>query len=314
MNHPDVYEDLFYGGRDVATQRKMRNDYGLDDFGLDFRELVAAADPHVSLVEVLSGPAMRTERTPGYRYRAAADDYYFYLCQGFHVSPSVGHDNHYPTWGDATDARMGVYAEELSADGLFDAFEANRTFATEDLDLAVDLVVNGTHRMGDAAGSAAGDPLVFEVVLADPSDPGGATVELYSGFVEPQAGTFTRVTQRDGLRETVQIGGGEHARFEGYLSSGDPEFYYVVVEQEDGDRAWSAPVWVNHPRGAALHPLAVAPKGPAFVWTRNASQWYHEPTCKATASIKPENLVSGPTPPEGRQQHACQPARTEPEP
>ncbi len=316
LNHPDAYEDLFYAGQDLGTKKKMRNDYGLDDVGLDFGRLVAEADGHVALIELLSGPAMRTERTPNYRYRAAADDYYFYLCQGFHVSPSVGHDNHYPTWGDTTDARMGVYAEGLTTERLFDAFEANRTFATEDLDLSLDLVLNGAERMGATVDLPAGAALAFEVHLADPSDDGTTFVSLVGGFVEPQAGTFTRLTERDGLRETVEVAAGERARFDGHLSSGDPEFYYVVVEQEDGDRAWSAPIWLGHPRhGQELPAAPDAPPAPdPFVWTRNASPWYHERACKAAASIKPENLESGTVAPAGRQKHACQLPATSPEP
>ena len=39
-------------------------------------------------------------------------------------------------------------------------------------------------------------------------------------------------------------------QFDDYVASGPnvPEFFYVRVTQGDGDRAWSAPIWLNHPR------------------------------------------------------------------
>ncbi|MDI1337503.1 MAG: hypothetical protein PSU94_15075 [Lacunisphaera sp.] len=131
LNHPDVQADLFYGGADPKVKKTMFNDYGFDEFGQDFSEIVAAGGKYVVLLELLSGPAMQKQANPNFRYPDPHEnDYYFYLSQGFHISPSAGQDNHYKTWGLSSSARMGVLATALTQNALFEAFRANRTFVT----------------------------------------------------------------------------------------------------------------------------------------------------------------------------------------
>jgi hypothetical protein len=253
MNHPDVHDDLFFGGSNPQTIAKMFNDYGFDDHGEDFAQLVVAADPFVSLVEVLTGPAFATAPRDPFHYgssRMRERDYYFYLVQGFHLSPSVGHDNHFVTFGDATPARMGVLAQALTADGLLDAMAANRTFATEDQDLELLLFGNG-EVMGATLTLDPNAPIELVARVRDPSDSGTEyEVELLYGDVQPASDRQSLVEwhPRDGEQDAVTFVGDGEVAFDGFLASGAPEFFYVRVQQADGDRAWSAPIWLNHDR------------------------------------------------------------------
>lgn len=250
LNHPNVQADFFYAGSKASERRKMFNDYGFDDLGFEFEELVRASDRYVSLIEVLSGPsATKDKKFASHSYKDHGNDYYYYLTQGFHISPSVGHDNHYKHWGDKSPARMGVVADSLTREDLYEAMRENRTFATEDSDLNVSISINGT-AMGGVESVDAGDDLIIVTTVSDPSDSGESyEVTLIYGTVEPQdLDTLEKWTETDGEQEMVERDGDGTVAFEGYVSSGVPEFFYVVVEQEDGDRAWSAPVWINHPR------------------------------------------------------------------
>lgn len=252
MNHPDIHRDLFYRGQDQDVLDDMFNDYGFDEFGEDFGALVAAADPLISLIEVLTGPAKDDEIHPSFHYpsRLVHDaDYYYYLIQGFHLSPSVGQDNHFETWGDSTPARMGVFASELTRDGLMTAMRSNRTFATEDPDLRAELAVNG-QPMGSVLTLAAGAPLDITVEVADESEPGASyVVELFYGDVAPQRrATLVKFVPEDGFAESFSFDGDGVLTFDEFLASGKPEFFFALVTQGDGDRAWTAPVWINHPR------------------------------------------------------------------
>jgi len=307
MNHPDVHGDLFYQGQDRKKKRNMFNDYGLDDYGLDFSTLIRETGRFVSMIELLSGPAMKRARVAGFSYGAHENDYYYYLTQGFHISPSAGHDNHYETWGDTTDARTGVYAAELTAAGLLEAFRQNRTFATEDKDLALGFSING-QPMGSVLTLAAEAELVIRATASDPTD-GNTTydVKLVRGQIAPQReGAFQKLVDDDGEADRGTIGSGGSLEFRGHVASGGPEFFYVKVVQGDGDRAWSAPVWINHPRAGGG---GATPAPTLFVWTRNPqSTVYHRPDCKAVRQIKPENLVQGAQPPARRTLHACVPA------
>jgi hypothetical protein len=298
LNHPDVHADLFYEGQSAKERKKMYNDYGFDDFGENFANLVAAADKFVHLIEVLSGPqATKDTRFDSYRYEDHGNDYCFYLIQGFHISPSVGHDDHYRHWGNKSPARMGVYAESLTKASLFEAIRLNRTFATEDSDLALKFSVNG-NPMGSTLTLATDTPLAFRVEVKDGGQ-ADTTYEatLISGTIHPQTRqTLRKYVEKDGKRDTKSANQAGIVSFEGHLVSGEPEFYYVLVEQSDGNRAWSAPVWINHGQGQAVS---------GFVWTSGNSSYYHKPGCVAAANIKAANLVQGLTPPSNRQLHDC---------
>ena len=88
--------------------------------------------------------------------------------------------------------------------------------------------------------------------------------------------------------------------FEGYPVTGSPEFYYAVVEASDDNRAWSAPIWINHPRNYGDDSTVV------FVWTKSSrSKVYHKICCKTANRINEMNKVTGPIPPTGRRLHSC---------
>lgn len=312
LNHPDVQADLFYAGQDKDTLKAMFNDYGFDDFGGDFRELVAAAEKYVVLIELLSGPAMAKNANPAYHYDDPhEDDYYFYLTQGFHLSPSAGQDNHYKTWGVSSSARMGVLASDLTQTALFEAMRANRTFASEDKNLSVKLLVNDA-LMGSCLELPAGADLNISVLLSDEDEPNADyAVTLVHGAVAPQQrSNLSRRLVRDGETGTGARSGNGAVTFDASVS-GQPEFFYVRVKQEGVDRAWSAPVWINHPRAGA----AVASAQDGWVWTASSSSTvYHHDWCKVAGTIAPQNRRSGTTPPANRTLHNCQRAEPPPEP
>lgn len=253
INHPNIHLDYFYRGSQARVIRKMFNDLGFDDYGEDFADLVAAADPFLVLIEMLTGPAFATEALGSVRYDHHENDYYYYLVQGFHISPSVGHDNHFATWGDATTARMGVFASELTQAALFGAMRANRTFASEDDDLSIEFLINN-EPMGSTIDVAEGQTLNIILRVEDPTEPDTSyVVDLIYGDVEQQdRNSLEKWVAADGLTETWTFEGDGELLFDQYLASGVPEFFYVRVRQGDDDRTWSAPIWINHPRTYAV--------------------------------------------------------------
>ena len=208
------------------------------------------------LIELLSGPAMLKKPNPILRYGSNNHErgWAYYLAQGFHISPAVGHDSHYPVWGDAPRARMGVYASELTEEEIYAALRANRTFATEDEDLRVDFRVNGAH-MGSVLVLEEERSLEFAVSLDDPTEVDEEyEVTLLRGEVSPQHdGRIKKLNLADAVVARVSVGEGTTV-IGTATASGRPEFFYVRVRQTgDGDRAWSAPIWVNHPRNYPLN-------------------------------------------------------------
>lgn len=301
LNHPDVHLDLFYAGSNEDTQENMNNDYGIDggDLGPHFSSLVQASDPFVALIEVLSGPAMAEQRQAPYHYEETHEnDYYFYLTQGFHISPSAGQDNHYPTWGTATDARTGVLCSSLTKQGLLEAMRRNRTFATEDKNLDLRFSANG-NLMGSTLVLAANGDVKFEVALQDPDDSTtDYEIRLYHGLVDPK--TRSQVPNwklKDGFEDKYTLHGNGMLTIPDYVASGDHEFFFVKVAQEDGDRAWSAPIWIRPSAADAPTTPESAAAADAFVWAADSTV-YHRPDCSSVPRIA--NPLRGPTPPAGR--------------
>ncbi len=306
LNHPEVHNDLFYKGNDEGTKDHMFNDYGIDpgDLGPHFKNMVAALDPYVDLIEILSGPAMAKTRQASYRYSANENDYYFYLKQGFHISPSAGQDNHYPTWGMVTDARTGVVCSSLSEVELYKAFRANRTFATEDKNLSVILRINDKI-MGSSITATDGSDLKIEVQVKDEDEPDAKyAVYLYSGQVNAEMSTSaTDWKAQDGQMDEHELDGNGTLKIDGMVAVKAATFYYVKVVQDGDDRAWSAPVWVNEPK--ATNTTTTTTQAAKYVWTSGSSAVYHVKGCTAVDRISPENRVTGNTPPAGRRQHDC---------
>lgn len=301
MNHPDVHADMF-------GQRADKNDYGIDEdaLGNGFDQLTARADKYIQLIEILSGPAMKKTAAPGFHYpNVHDDDYYFYLTQGFHIAPSAGQDNHYKTWGYSSDARIGVYATALTKEGIADAFRLYRTFATEDKNLSVSFSINNSF-MGSSISAGIDDPLKLEIKVADTDEQSAEyTIEIYGSAIEPTSyAQAPKLQAEDGLIETLLMSGNGTATFN-LISSGDPQFYYIKVIENDGDRAWTSPIWINHTESGISHDTPDTTSA-RFFWTKNpSSHVYHVAGCSSINSINPSNLMSGSVPPAGRHQHDC---------
>jgi len=132
-------------------------------------------------------------------------------------------------------------------------------------------------------------------------------VRLYYETVMPETlSTVQNWKASDGLQESKSQSGSGTLEFTGYASSGDPEFYYVKVQQEDDDRAWTAPVWINHPKPDGADDKAFdSPSG--FVWSKKSrTKVYHVAGCKWAARIWAENRASGTEPPGDWRKHNCE--------
>jgi hypothetical protein len=102
----------------------------------------------------------------------------------------------------------------------------------------------------------------------------------------------------------MELEGNGTVSYNGIFSSGKSEFYYVKIIQDDEDRAWTAPVWINHPESGAS--VTAGSNSTIFYWTKStSSRVYHKAGCPSIPLIKAENLQSGNVPPAGRQVHAC---------
>ncbi len=306
LNHPEVEQDLFATAGSDKEKRRMYNDYGIDagDLGPAFSNWAGVMQPYTHLIELLSGPAMAQTRTEDYHYHDNANDYFFYLKQGIHVSPSAGQDNHYRTWGTVTDARTGVVAPALSEAMLYDAFRRNRTFVTEDKNLTAVLYVNDSV-MGATLHTKTAGALQLSVLLRDADEAGaGYDVEVVMSSIQPEVSTAARNhKETDGIVSRTRVkGNGLHTLPVAHAMAGS-SFCYLRIKQAGGDRAWTSPVWIQASGNAAAQPAATATQ---YYWTTSSSsKVYHTVNCPAVRQIKATNRRSGTKPPADRKPHEC---------
>ncbi len=121
----------------------------------------------------------------------------------------------------------GVYAPALTREAIFEAFRARRTFATTGVKLRPELQVEGL--LPGEEGALEKPPLVQVDVLA---------LERIRWITVVRNG------------EDIRRYGGEarHSRFsfrDTSLAPGQTAWYYLRVQLESGNMAWTSPVWVT---------------------------------------------------------------------
>jgi hypothetical protein len=236
FNHPGLF-------------MKTNKEYGRHKFA-STEEWVTSFDPHVKLIELLNGPAMA--KTSGLRSEAVQEkDFFEYLNYGFHLAPSTGQDNHYPTWGTVTDARVAVVADNLTKQDILTALKNRRAYATEDKNLRIIYKVNG-NLLGSIVSTLpeVDSELDIQVSLRDDDEPDAHySVEVFSDVAggEPAKAPVKVVEIQGDTTAPVKING---VRFE---RPGQYVLLKITQTTEHGtpDRAWTAPVWFE---GTAARP------------------------------------------------------------
>lgn len=305
FNHPNAKADT----ENPSTPANQRmNDYGLDDFGGSFSELVKHSQPFASLIEMVSGPALtdgtNLEIRSSNRHES---DFFFYLNQGFHLAPTANQDNHFFNWGTVTRARTAVLAERLTKADILHALKARRVYATEDNNLQLRFLVN-RREMGSIIHSNQPQDLSIEVFISDPNEPNAEyTVELFRDEIGGN------VIEDSVDQATVE--GNNSVTFANQRYQSGSVYYFIKVTQinQDGgeDRAWTSPIWIEPGTDPALTatptptptptPVAV-PQPQGFVFSKK-SEVYHILGCVDADRIKPENRVTSAVPPEDKRLH-----------
>lgn len=107
------------------------------------------ADNAIVGTAVESGPATTT--TTNYTSPGTSMSYLWYyqlmLSKGYHLGPSIDHDNHNTTFGHTAFSRTAVIAPALTKSDLVQAMRDMHFYATQDCDSKVDFTVN-TKMMG----------------------------------------------------------------------------------------------------------------------------------------------------------------------
>jgi hypothetical protein len=198
------------------------------------------ADSAVVGVSVESGPAFSTDTT----YTDTPSDmsflsYYMQaLAKGYHVGPTIDHDNHYMTFGKTNTSRLAILAQQLTKNTLLEAMRKRRFFATQDCDTKLMLSINQQDM-----GSITNGSLVptITVTASDPTSPNAIpAIKIMKGV--PGSGT---------IASSLVMSNGVSLNFSDLnLQIGDEAYYYADVTI-NGKRSISAPIWYRRLPGTS---------------------------------------------------------------
>ncbi len=222
----------------------------------DFGSLIDAAgvynantDSVVVGVAIRSGGAMST--TTNYTDPAATSyesKYLRALAKGYHVGPTIDHDNHYATFGRTNQSRTVVLATSLHRDSIMAAYKANRFYASDDWNAQVNFTINGNFMSNDFTTPANAS---ITVTVNDPDasgDPGDniSSIQIYYGIT----GSGTNATV------LTSNAGSTSLTYEHNSTINTSYYYFAKITQVDGDIIWTAPIWAH--RTAGLLPIVLS--------------------------------------------------------
>jgi len=192
------------------------------------------ADQAITGVALSSGPAF--SKNLSYTDKSKIKYYSYYkklLSMGYIVGPTMDHDNHYTTFGRMSPTRTVLLAGKLTRDSIIEAYRSNRFYASEDWNVKVNFTANGKP-LGSYLKNTA--DVQLSVVVKD-DDVNDEVKRIRVFYVKPGTGVLGQL-----------LIGGEGAQLEKSftIGAGEAYYYYVDIEQKDGDRIVTSPIWVSN--------------------------------------------------------------------
>lgn len=284
FNHPDLTDD-------------ESEEYGLDDFPTRAQWLNEMGAV-VRLVEIINGPAKT--KLSGVRGKVMQADFLRLLNFGFKVAPSADQDNHFKTWGTATDARTAVIAASLTKVNLLDAFRKRHVYATEDKNLRMIFRVNGELCGEVLAAPATGSELDIRFSIQDDDEPKARyKIEVFSDGAP--GGQVAK-----SIDDVAVEGDTASGRIDDITFTGPSQYLFFKVTQfastddDEIDRAWTAPVWFSSTGTMALTTAGAE----IALASRNSKRYHTSSDCLDAKRIKPANLLKDAEARKGRRIHA----------
>jgi hypothetical protein len=209
-----------------------KDDYG----GLLNKPYNKTADKAICGVSIITGPAFATDTSYATKPAKRFVDYYrAMLALGYHVGPTVDHDNHNLTFGRMASSRTVVLAKELHRDSIIAAYKEMRFYASTDWNVKVKFMING-FPMGSRINTRKAASISVEVNDADAGDV-VKSIKIFFGSPGSKdlsvalPGASSSNTDRISLSHTA--------------IKGETFYYYAEIVQKDGDKIYTAPIWVR---------------------------------------------------------------------
>jgi trimeric autotransporter adhesin len=207
------------------------------------------ADDAIVGVAIRSGSAFST--TTDYSDAAPTlyeSSYFNALAKGYHVGPTVDHDNHNSNFGRTNHTRTVVLANTLTRNNIIGAYRANRFYASDDWDAQVNFTINGSVMGSDLTTNSNS---TISISIIDAQNNVGTVdsikkIELYYGV--PESGIVPTILTSNTNSNTLNF---SHPTF-----ANDRFYYFVKITETDNDIIWTAPIWIRNNGG--ILPISIA--------------------------------------------------------
>lgn len=160
------------------------------------------------------------------------------LDQGWHVSPVFGGDEHKGNWGMVQPHVTGMWGDNLTREGLYEAMRNHRTYVSFDRNL--EMAVSAKGQMMGAILPAKTKEIELKVRINDPD----ANDDLDKVVIYKNSGEI--------LKEYRNIANNKFEK-EVTLATKDGDYFIVRAFQADGEEAISAPIWIGDETRGTVH-------------------------------------------------------------
>ncbi len=189
-----------------------------------------AADDAIVGSAVENGPSTSTNTS--YTDPPAVMSYLSYyrnmLARGYHLGPTIDHDNHNITHGRTATTRTVIMSPTLTQADILSSMRLMRFYASQDCAAYVTFKI-GTAQMGSII-TKAGTPTI--TVTTSTSNP-VTSLKIYSGV--PGSGSNATILTSTTTGSTTF----NHAA----LTNLSTRYYYIDITQSDGKRIITSPIW-----------------------------------------------------------------------
>lgn len=180
---------------------------------------------------VESGPAFSTNTT--YTNPGSSMSYLSYyknmLSKGYHLGPTIDHDNHNMTFGHTAKTRLVIMAPSLTENDLLQGMRNMRFYASEDCGARLTYTVN-TEPIGSIL-TQSGAP----VIALSSTGTASAITSVTIMYGVPGSGTAAT--------SLTSFTSGSFSYTDNALANGNQRYYYLDITEADGSRIVTAPIW-----------------------------------------------------------------------
>lgn len=207
------------------------------DFNNIFNDAYSAqADEAIVGCALETGPANSTSigyNNPG-SSMSFLDYYKILLSKGYHVGPTIDHDNHNMTFGRTARTRLAIISPELTEPAVLQAMRQMRFYATQDCNARISFTIAG-EQMGSVMLRGGTPTLSVQWQTASPV----IATRIMAGT--PGSGSFPV--------EIANLSGNNINYTDASLNNFSERYYYLDITEADGSRVITAPIWYTRVDG-----------------------------------------------------------------